>query len=51
MKKKIDINYDYKRALIILQRTKTPMDLLKYWSIAGPCMEQCPDIEKIIEKK
>lgn len=51
MENKTNINYDYKRALVILQRTKTPMDLLKYWSIAGPCMEIYPDIEKIIEKK
>jgi len=51
MDNKININYDYKRALVILKRTRTPMDLLKYWSITGPCMEKYPHIEKIIEKK
>jgi hypothetical protein len=28
----------------------TPMDLVRFWSLSGPCLEDQPEIEKIIKK-
>jgi len=49
--KKVDVNFDYKRAVFLLKnRINTPMDLLKIWAFTGPCKEDCPEIEKIRKK-
>ena len=51
MSRKVDLNFDYKRAVILLRdRINTPMDLQKIWAFCGPCKEDCPDIEKISDE-
>jgi hypothetical protein len=48
MSKNVDINFDYRRAVLLLKdRINTPMDLMKIWAFCGPCKEDCPEIEKI----
>jgi hypothetical protein len=48
MNRKIDLNPDYIRAVHMLEnKIKNPFDLIKLWSIFGPCIENHPDIENI----
>jgi hypothetical protein len=48
MNRKIDLNPDYIRAVHLLEnKIKNPFDLIKLWSIFGPCIENRPDIENI----
>jgi hypothetical protein len=50
--KKYTVNVDYLRAVKLLStRLHTAMDLVKYWSICGPCTEECPEIEKIEKRE
>jgi len=47
----IDIDNDYRRAAYLLkEKINTAADLVKIWSYAGPCSENCPSIEKISRK-
>ena len=32
---------------LLKNRFNTPWDLLKYWGAFGPCIEECPSVEKI----
>lgn len=32
---------------VLYKKMNSPFDLLKYWSIFGPCMEWHPEIEDI----
>lgn len=42
-----DVENHFFLAMYLLNRKfNTPWDLIKYWSIAGPCMENYPEIEK-----
>jgi len=50
MNSKHEINYDYLRAVKILEKIKSPFDLIKFWSVSGPCIEKHPYIEKISKK-
>lgn len=34
---------------LLRRRMHTPMDLLKYWAFAGPCIESHPTIEDYIQ--
>lgn len=39
-------------ALFILNKKfHTPNDLLKYWSLTGPCVESHPEVENYLEKE
>ncbi len=45
------LNLDYLRAIRMLEtKIHTPMDLVKFWSYSGACLEQYPSIEKINKK-
>jgi hypothetical protein len=47
----VDLDNDNRRAAYLLkQRINTAADLVKIWSYAGPCSEECPSIEKISKK-
>ncbi len=51
MAKNIDVNNDYRRAVLLLRNNiKSATDLIKIWSYAGPCSENYPLIEKITKK-
>lgn len=44
-------SYDDDNALtlalfVLYKKMNRPYDLIKYWSIFGPCIEEHPDIEK-----
>jgi hypothetical protein len=46
--RKIDLNPDYIRAVHMLEtRIKSPIDLIRLWSVFGPCIEAHPNIEDI----
>lgn len=48
MSKNVDVNFDYRRAVLLLKnRINTPMDLIKIWAFCGPFHGDCPEIEKI----
>lgn len=48
MSKNVDVNFDYRRAVLLLKnRINTPMDLIKIWAFCGPFHGDCPDVEKI----
>lgn len=48
MSKRTDVNFDYRRAVLLLKdRINSPRDLQKIWAFCGPCHENCPDEEKI----
>ena len=48
MSKNVDVNFDYRRAVLLLKnRINTPMDLIKIWACCGPFHGICPDVEKI----
>jgi hypothetical protein len=48
---KYSVNLDYIRAVKLLtNKIHTPIDLVKYWAISGPCLEDCPEIEKVRKK-
>lgn len=51
MSRKTDLDNDFRRAAYLLKnRINTAVDLVKIWSYAGPCSEECPSIEKIRKK-
>jgi hypothetical protein len=51
VRRNIDVDNDYRRAAFLLkERISTAADLVKIWSYAGPCSEDCPSIEKIRKK-
>lgn len=51
MKSIHNLNYDYLRAVRMLEKSiNTPMDLVRFWSLSGPCLEDQPEIEKIVKK-
>lgn len=38
---------DFYRAKFLLERKiNTVDDLVRFWSFCGPCMEDCPSVEK-----
>ena len=46
-----NLNYDYLRAVRMLEKSiNTPMDLVRFWSLSCPFLEDQPEIEKIIKK-
>lgn len=46
MKNKNIIDDQYALAVYMLKhRFNTPMDLIKFWSFSGPCLESHPSIE------
>jgi hypothetical protein len=45
------LSYDYLRAVRLLEtKINTPIDLVKFWSFSGPCLENYPSIERIDKK-
>jgi hypothetical protein len=45
------LSYDYLRAVRLLEtKINTPIDLVKFWSFSGPCLEDYPAIERINNK-
>lgn len=43
---KVKVNDDFHLAVYMLKnRFHTPIDLIRYWSFSGPCMEAHPIIE------
>jgi hypothetical protein len=48
MSRKAEVNFDYKRAVLLLKdRINNVYDLQRIWAFCGPCKEDCPEIEKI----
>jgi hypothetical protein len=46
-----ELSYDYLRAVRMLEtKINTPIDLVKFWSFSGPCLENYPSIERIDKK-
>jgi len=46
MRKKIQLTNEYSIAIYLLKnRFNTVDDILRYWSICGPCQEPHPSIE------
>lgn len=37
----------YLATFLLKKRFHTPWDLIKYWGFTGPCLEDCPEIERI----
>lgn len=51
MKNVHELSYDYLRAVRMLEtKINNPIDLVKFWSFSGPCLENCPSIERITKK-
>jgi len=45
---KSTLSEQYRLAKFLLdKRFHTPWDLIKYWGFSGPCLEDCPEVEKV----